>query len=94
MNDTHTLKLGQIVTSKAGRDKGRAFIIQEIVDHEYVKVVDGDLRRIERPKLKKVKHLNISHMVLTEIEVVLSEGKRLSNEILRKSLESFTFSAE
>ncbi|MCK8061535.1 MULTISPECIES: KOW domain-containing RNA-binding protein [unclassified Fusibacter] len=94
MNDTHALKIGQVVTSKAGRDKGRAFVIIEIVDHEYVKVTDGDLRRIERPKLKKVKHLNVSHMILTEIEMILMEGKRLSNEMLRKSLEGFTFTAE
>ncbi len=51
------LNIGGIVRSRAGRDRGRLFVIREIVDAEYVLLVDGNLRTLERPKKKKRKHL-------------------------------------
>ncbi len=51
------LELGGIVRSRAGRDRGRAFVILKIVDADYVLLADGRLRTIERPKKKKRRHL-------------------------------------
>ena len=51
------LMIGGIVRSRAGRDRGRAFVILEILDEQYVLLADGKLRTIERPKKKKRKHL-------------------------------------
>ena len=44
---------GQIVFSKCGRDKGRAFIVYDYND-DYVFIVDGDLRKLEKPDRKSV----------------------------------------
>lgn len=49
--------VGRVAVSKAGRDKNRCFLICEIVDDEFVLVVDGALRKLSRPKKKKLKHL-------------------------------------
>ena len=51
------LSIGQVVRSRAGRDKGGIFLIYEILDSEYVLLVDGKIRRLDRPKKKKIKHL-------------------------------------
>lgn len=51
------IQLGSIVFSKAGRDSGKFFIVTEIVDDSYVMIVDGDIRKLEKPKKKKIKHL-------------------------------------
>ncbi len=48
---------GEIVRSKAGRDRGRAFVVWKILDEQYVLLVDGKLRTMERPKKKKRMHL-------------------------------------
>lgn len=48
---------GRLVISKQGRDAKRPFIILEVADADYVLIADGDLRKISRPKRKKVKHL-------------------------------------
>lgn len=42
--------IGKIVYSKAGRDQGRMFIIFNVIDDNYVSIVDGDLRTVEKPK--------------------------------------------
>ena len=51
------LELGGIVRSRAGRDRGRAFVILQLLDGDYVLLVDGRLRTLERPKKKKRRHL-------------------------------------
>jgi len=53
------LKKGQVVKSISGRDKGKVFLIFEIVDDDMVTIVNGKLRGVEKPKLKKVKHLMV-----------------------------------
>lgn len=47
------LAKGQLVRSMAGHDKGEYFLIYEIVDDNYVKIVNGKSRKLEKPKLKK-----------------------------------------
>ena len=48
---------GEIVLSRAGRDRGRAFVITQVLDAEYVLLADGRLRTLDRPKKKKRMHL-------------------------------------
>ncbi len=52
-----SLEIGQVVKSKSGRDKDRIFLVFEILDSDYVTIVNGSLRGVERPKKKKIKHL-------------------------------------
>lgn len=78
--------LGQVVYSKAGRDEGRIFIITGIIDDKYVYVSDGDLRRLENPKKKKIKHLDITTLNIEFLAQKLSQGIKISNSDIRKAL--------
>ena len=49
--------VGQIVCSKAGRDKGYFMVVVEEGDG-FVFVCDGKERPLERPKRKNIKHLH------------------------------------
>lgn len=51
------LEPGEIVLSRAGRDRNRAFVVLDTIDADYVLLVDGRLRTLDRPKKKKRKHL-------------------------------------
>ncbi|MBK6088230.1 MULTISPECIES: KOW domain-containing RNA-binding protein [Ruminococcus] len=48
---------GSVVIAKAGRDKGRAFAVIEVLSDREVLIADGKRRPIERPKRKNVIHL-------------------------------------
>ncbi len=89
MIDTSQIRLGQLVTSIAGRDKGRKLIVVDIIDRQHVAVADGALRRIAAPKTKKIKHLNVSKQVFTEVEVAQENNQKMTDEKLRKLLEVF-----
>nr|WP_243700692.1 RNA-binding protein [Caldanaerobacter subterraneus] len=83
------LQLGQVVRSKAGRDKGRVFVVVGRVDEQHVLIADGDLRKIEKPKKKKYKHLQRYNDVLLAVKEKLEKGESLTNEEIRRLLEPY-----
>ena len=87
MEYTNQLNIGHVVKSRAGRDEGNIFLVLEIVDQNHVLVVDGDLRKIENPKKKKVKHLTVYNTVLPELEYKLDNNIKMNNAYIRKLLE-------
>ncbi len=80
------INLGQIVYSTAGRDRGRYFIVVDIIDDQYVMIVDGDLRKIEKPKKKKLKHIKKTKLIAHELKEKLEEGKPIKDIEIRNSI--------
>lgn len=85
MNDNNLI--GKLVHSKSGRDKDRCFIIVGIIDDNYVYISDGDLRKIEKPKKKKIKHLVFDNIVAEEIRELIIDEKMISNSKIKKFLQ-------
>ena len=54
---------GQLVRSKAGRDKTRTLAVLA-VDGPMLLVADGDLRKLDNPKRKKMQHVAPTTTVL------------------------------
>ena len=52
------IKKGMLAKSKAGHDKNQVYVIYDL-DQTYVYLVDGKNRTLERPKKKKIKHVQI-----------------------------------
>ncbi len=80
-------KIGDLVLSESGRDKGRIFMIVGIIDEAYVYIADGSLRKLENPKKKKIKHLEFSGHASERIALKLSAGEKITNAELRKMLK-------
>ncbi|WP_199872933.1 KOW domain-containing RNA-binding protein [Inediibacterium massiliense] len=87
MNNIHEVSIGQIVKSKAGRDQDRLFIVIDIIDDQYVLVSDGDLRKIDKAKKKKVKHLAKYNIISEEVKNRVKKGEKITNLFLRRELE-------
>jgi ribosomal protein L14E/L6E/L27E len=84
---TTDISKGQFVKSKSGRDKDKIFIIIEIVDEVYVRIVDGDLRRVEKPKLKKIRHLAKMNRISDDIQQKLINERKITNQMIRREIE-------
>lgn len=67
---------------------GRKFIIVDTIDENYVLVADGDLRKVEKPKKKKIKHLSISNKVIDSLKELILAGEKVSNSVIREFLQS------
>ncbi len=89
MDLTSDVTIGQVVKSRAGRDKGKIFLILDIIDSEHVFIVDGDLRKLDNPKKKKIKHLIVYNTVLPELKYKLDNKMKINNAYIRKLLEPF-----
>ncbi len=76
------ITVGSIVYSRAGRDEGRYFMVTAILDHTYVSIVDGSVRKLAKPKKKKIKHLKNTGEVLDNIAgKILTSAKIYDAEI-------------
>lgn len=80
--------LGRVVYSKAGRDSNRYFIICDVIDSSFVRVVDGDLRKVENPKKKNIKHLRLQPQKVEALAEKFRRGEPVTNAEVRKALES------
>ncbi len=89
MSSFEEIELGQIVISKSGRDKLRPLIVVEKLDGEYLRLVDGKVRRVSKPKLKKFRHVKATRTVSEEVKSKITSGKKLMDEEIRKVLEQY-----
>lgn len=79
--------VGSVVRSRAGRDSGRDFLVIGILDQEYVLLCDGDLRKAEKPKKKKVKHLTATGREIPQAREAAQSGS-LTNAQIRSWLSN------
>ena len=72
------LKKGQVVLSLRGHDKGELFAVKDIANGK-VLICDGKSRKLEKPKVKNVKHVALT-------DVTVNEDSMATNRKLRKTL--------
>ena len=74
--------VGSIVYSKAGRDRGKCYIIVRLDDKGYAFVANGSDKTLSSPKRKNVKHLDpCGELSKTIQEKLLSEKQVFDSEI-------------
>ncbi|MEW6230149.1 MAG: KOW domain-containing RNA-binding protein [Bacillota bacterium] len=82
-------RLGQVVVSIAGRDRGRRYIVTGIVDRTFVIVADGIYRRVSNPKKKNVRHLMMTRKADGRIGSKILAGAGVTDEEVREALKEF-----
>ena len=79
---------GDIVYSKAGRDRASCFVIISVEDN-YARICDGRRRKADKPKLKKLKHLKLGAGHSDFIAGKLANAEKVTNSELRRELDEF-----
>ena len=82
------VEVGSVVTSRAGRDAGRPFLVIRELDQEYVLIADGGLRTMDRPKKKKRRHLKPTGRMDGQLRNKLMGGEQISDKEIRMSLSN------
>ena len=82
------IEIGSIVISKAGRDQGRLFLVVGEVDDDFVMLANGALRKMDRQKKKRRKHLKPTGTVVAEAKDRLSQGRVIEDHELRTWLSA------
>jgi len=79
------IEIADFVISLNGRDEGKRFLVTG-TDDEYVLLVDGKGRKIERPKRKKCKHIKFESRQDHGLSEKLRNGERVTNKEIRRAL--------
>ncbi len=89
MNDCG-LKIGSVVLSTQGRDKGMYFVVVSIDEKKgYVFLSDGGTRKLNAPKKKNIKHVSDSGSVLESIALKFETGKKVFDSEVKSALRQF-----
>ncbi|EDS72356.1 hypothetical protein [Anaerofustis stercorihominis] len=79
--------VGDIVISKAGRDKGSFLVVIGFLDDDKLLLADGRLRKTENPKKKKIKHITKINAKSTLICDKIKCNEKIPNALIRKEIE-------
>ena len=76
-----------IVLPTAGRDKGKLMYVLSVDENGNLLLVDGKLRKLEHPKVKKAKHVTLYEKGDDgRIAEKIRTGEKLTNSEIRKEL--------
>ncbi len=81
-------EVGRVVESTQGRDRGRLFVVISVVDDAFVFIADGTLRKMDRQKRKKIKHLHAKPHLISEVAMKLNNQITVSDSEIRKALQA------
>lgn len=79
---------GMLARSKAGHDIGKLYVVMD-ADTEYVYLADGVSRTVDKTKKKKRKHIQIIYKIPALLQKVMSEGKEMQNEHIKKAIKDY-----
>lgn len=83
------LKKFEIVESIAGRDVGLVYLVSDIIDENYVMLIDGNRRTLNKPKKKKYKHVRSLGVVKDELESTFYDKSKTNDGVIKKILKNF-----
>ena len=79
--------VGRVVKSKSGHDKGKFYLIVAVVDDKHVAVANGVSRKLNAPKKKNLRHLEVAKMTFPELSRLLASEQVSANLAVREYLE-------
>ncbi len=89
-----SVRVGQVVVSRAGRDKGRGFLVAGELPGGYVHIVDGSLRKLAHPKKKKLRHLKVEAYVAEALAEKMASGTEALDAEIRRTLANLGYGQE
>ena len=81
-------QIGQVVYSKSGHDKGDVQMITA-VEGEYLFLVDGKRRKLEKPKRNKKMHVQLTTYIVESVAEKLQQGSSVLDAEIKKALKKY-----
>ncbi|MDO4721189.1 MAG: KOW domain-containing RNA-binding protein [Peptostreptococcaceae bacterium] len=86
------VRIGQVVQSISGRDAGYFFLVLAVEEKGFVRIADGKLHKIRKPKRKNIKHLRLLPLVSENIDQINWKDLQSQDAFLRKELKRLGYS--
>lgn len=82
--------VGSIVYSKAGRDRGKCYIIVRFDEKGYAFVANGEEKTLASPKRKNLRHLDSGGEINQVIGDKLLSGKQVFDSEIKSALRAYS----
>lgn len=86
--ERESIRLGSVAFSKSGRDSGRYYLIVGL-EGEFAYIADGGIRKLAKPKKKKLKHLRLRGEVCENIGEKLADGRIVHDSEIFSALRTY-----
>lgn len=86
---TKKIEAGMLAKSLAGHDKDSYYVVWE-ADDLFVWLTDGRLKPVEKPKKKKMKHIQIMYTIPENLKGKLSNKEGIRNEDIKYAIKMYT----
>lgn len=80
-------EIGMLSVSRAGHDIGNVYVIIN-KDDEYVYLVDGKIRTLDRPKKKNIKHIQTIKKTDEDLSNKIKSSK-IQNEDIKRAIKLY-----
>ncbi len=85
---------GRLVFSITGRDKGRAFILIGTNGQGFYLLADGKLRKMEKPKKKNPRHVQLTNQTNVFLRAALLQGEKPENYVIQNAIRQMLETAK
>ena len=78
--------MGQLVTSNAGRDQADVYLVVGIKENKYLLLVNGRERKLNNPKQKNIRHVNVLEAIALDVAEKLRSDMKITDEEVRQAI--------
>ncbi|GEL07446.1 KOW domain-containing RNA-binding protein [Salisediminibacterium halotolerans] len=90
MKDPESIpQVGELVRILNGRDQNQYACVIEVLDDRFVRIADGDKRKVDRAKKKNISHIQGLKIIAPEVKNSIDETGRVTNAKLRFAISSY-----
>lgn len=82
-------QVGELVRILNGRDKDQFAFVIDVLDERFVRIADGDKRKVDRAKRKNIQHIERTDIIALEIKNSIVETGRVTNAKLRFAISTY-----
>ena len=79
--------IGKVVRSRAGRDINHLYVVAGQIDNKYVLLVNGETKTLDKPKKKKIKHLDFLKTVDDSMRTVIDLNNKSTDLEIKRFLK-------
>lgn len=77
------------MSSKAGRDAGKHYVVIGYGAEPFILLADGRTRRVDNPKKKNVRHVVVHQAIAGAVAEKVRQGQRVTDGDIRQALNEW-----
>ena len=81
------ISIGQLVTSKAGRDQTDVYLVVGIEKNNYLLLANGRERKFNHPKQKNIRHVTVLKFIAQGVAEKIQSGMKITDEEIRQAIK-------